>query len=417
MDGVKLTSDQEKAKECMLDWFFNRSAQTFVLFGYAGTGKTFLIDYVVRECFRLVPDESAMFVTPTGKAATVLIRAGTPAGTIHSLIYRKEEAEETYVDEETGEIFKRERLVFKKRGSIADEIKLLVIDEASMVNDETIGDLLSFGVKCLFSGDDAQLPPVQGRNSLIPDVTLTEIVRQEAENPIVRVASLAREGEPIPYGTYGDSVCVIPRRKFQGDVRARLLKAADQILCGTNSTRNKVNAEVRSLLGYEGTLPQSGEKLICTLNNWDRSIDCEEKFHLVNGIIGYCQNPAYFADDLAKCAFRAEFLDDVIDDVPFDTGIFSHGTFRYGFGKERIVCLLSDGSVVTQDEGRRGKTFVEEVEPANRFEFGYVITCHKAQGSEFDFVIVFDESYCFSERSKWLYTAVTRAKQKLLIVR
>ena len=146
----------------MLDWYFNRDAQVFTLAGYAGTGKTFLINHVVRDCFCLVPEESVFFVTPTGKAATVLIQNGTPAGTIHSLIYRKEEVKEEFVDED-GVVTVKEKLVFKKRASISDEIKLLVVDESSMVSDDTVQDLLSFGVKCLFSGDSAQLPPVSGK--------------------------------------------------------------------------------------------------------------------------------------------------------------------------------------------------------------------------------------------------------------
>lgn len=413
---ISLTADQERAKECLLDWFFNRSAQVFLLAGYAGTGKTFLINHVVKECFYLTPDRDAVFVTPTGKAATVLIQNGTPAGTIHSLIYRKEEVKEEYVDED-GVVTVREKLFFKKRSTIDDQIKLIVVDEASMVNDDTVQDLLSFGVKCLFSGDNAQLPPVAGRNSLVPDYELTEIVRQEADNPIVTVASMAREGKVIPYGVYGESVCVIPRARFRGRDRERILREADQIIYGTNATRAKLNAEIRELLGFRDKLPMEGEKLICTLNNWDRTIDYGEEFHLVNGILGYASDLQYFEGDLALCSFRAEFLSDVITEVPFDAGIFTAGEFRYGFGKDRMVCLLSDGSVVPETVGKRNEAVVEGVEPANRFEFGYAITCHKAQGSEFDFVVVFDESWCFEEKHKWLYTAITRAKSKLLIVR
>ncbi|MBO5526053.1 MAG: ATP-binding domain-containing protein [Clostridia bacterium] len=228
---------------------------------------------------------------------------------------------------------------------------------------------------------------------------------------------MAREGKLIPYGVYGTNVCVIPKYRFKGKDRERLLKEADQVVCGTNSTRRRLNAEIRALNGFEGDYPENGEKLICTLNNWDRSIDYEEKFHLVNGIIGYVEDIDLSPNDLALCSFRAEFLSDVMTQIPFDTGIFTAGQFRYGFGKDRMVCVLSDGSVVSQEEGKRSEDFVESVEPANRFEFGYAVTCHKAQGSEFDFVIVFDESRFFEDGAKWLYTAITRAKKKLLIVR
>lgn len=417
MKEVTLTAEQERACSLIEEWFFNRAEQSFVLSGYAGTGKTFLINYAVRERLHLVPDQSVQFATPTGKAATVLIRGGTPASTIHALIYHKEEEEEHTVNED-GEVVINRKLKFKKRTSIDAEIKLIVIDEVSMVSDEVLRDILSFGVKCLFTGDGAQLPPISGSNSLLdrPDFTLTEIVRQEEDNPIVKIATMIRNGVPVPYGSYGEDVCVYPRRKFTGSERKRILLAADQIIVGTNRTRAAVNRELREYLGTNRvSTPVSGEKVICTLNNWDKCIDYEEKFHLVNGIIGYCTEVRVGSNELGMFNFRAEFLEDEIFDVPFDCGIFTQGRYLYDYGDE--VCLLEDGRLVSKFEGKRNKEIVEEVVPLNRFEFAYAITCHKSQGSEFDCVVVFDESYAFEEREKWLYTAVTRAKKRLLLIR
>lgn len=417
MAEFTLTTEQERAKDLIVDWFFHRSAQTFVLSGYAGTGKTFLINHVVREYLHLIPDVSVQFVTPTGKAATVLIRGGTPASTIHALIYHKEEEEEHTVNEE-GEVVIERKLKFQKRSSIDSEIKLIVVDETSMVNDQILQDLLSFQVKCLFTGDGAQLPPVQGASSLLnaPDFQLTEIVRQEQDNPIVKIATMVRNGESIPYGRYGEDVCVYPLRLFRGAERKRILLNADQIIVGTNRTRNAVNRELRQYLGTDhSNFPVAGEKVICTLNNWDRCIDDAEQFHLVNGIIGYCSAVRRYSDGLGAFNFRAEFLEDEIYDVPFDGGLFETGTYGYGYGDE--VCFLDDGRLVTLWAGKRNKNKVETVEMLNRFEFAYAITCHKAQGSEFDCVVVFDESGAFSDSAKWLYTAVTRAKKRLLLLR
>ena len=155
-DLVTLTSDQAEAAALIEEWFFHLNTQIFVLCGYAGTGKTFLVDYIVRK-LGLVPGESAVFVAPTGKAASVLIRAGVPAGTVHSLIYTREEDIEV---DENGEVISERFLRFVKKEKIDSDIRLIVLDETSMVSDEVLRDLLSFGVRCLCCGDPAQLPPV-----------------------------------------------------------------------------------------------------------------------------------------------------------------------------------------------------------------------------------------------------------------
>lgn len=415
---VVLTAAQENAKKLIEEWFFNTDDQVFVLSGYAGTGKTFLIDYIVREVLKLDVGKEAVFVSPTGKAAANLVRNGTVAGTVHGLIYVRD-GEEFDVDE-NGEIIERRELSFFKRETIDEKIRLIVIDEASMINETVLADLLSFGVKCLFSGDGAQLPPVNGACPLLenPHYTLTQIVRQAADNPIIQVATLAREGKQIPYGNYGDSVCVIGKNALSKAERKRLFLKADQILCGRNKTRIELNDEVRAYKGIskEQVLPLDGEKLICTLNDWEKALDKDEKFYLVNGIIGVGREIQESFDDLATMEFQADFMDESVK-TPFDIGIFKEGKYRHLYGDRAVT--LSDGTVAHEGNFELlHKLRAVADEPICRFEFAYAITCHKAQGSEFDFVIVFDESWAFGEeRSRWLYTAITRAKEKLLIIR
>lgn len=416
--NVALTADQEKAKNLITEWYLNTDDQFFVLSGYAGTGKTFLINHVVKDVLRLKVGEEAVFVSPTGKAASILVKRGTPAGTVHSLIYMRDE--DDFEVDENGEIIESDRLSFIKREKIDERIKLIIVDEASMVAADVLRDLLSFNVKCLFSGDGAQLPPVNGICPLMQlvDFTMTEIVRQAEDNPIIKIATLAREGKPIPYGNYDDKVCVVGRNALKGEERKRIFLKADQIICGLNRTRNSLNAEIRRYKGIAGDelLPIEGEKLICTLNDWEKPLDDKDEFFLVNGIIGYAEEVKEGFDKLATMTFRADFLKKGVR-APFDTGIFIDGRYAHGYG-ERAVTLV-DGSVVHEDDYARlfrKKAVADEV--IDRFEFAYAITCHKAQGSEFDFVIVFDESWAFQEeRNKWLYTAITRAKEKLLIIR
>lgn len=403
--GNQLTADQIKADKLIEDWFLHSTRQVFVLAGFAGTGKTTLLKHTVTQTLNLIPDESAAFVTPTGKAATVLIRSGIPATTLHRLIYQSIPEEQEI--EINGKKVKIEKLMFKRRENIDKSIKLIVLDEASMVSDSVLWDLMEFGVKLLLCGDNAQLPPVEGFNTYLksPDYTLRSIVRQQLDNPIIKISELAREDKYIPYGRYGDCVSVINKRLFTGERRKNYLLKADQIICGLNKTRYALNDELRTLRGL-GELPESGDKLICTLNNWEQYIDGEYRFNLVNGIIGTAYDPFYDSSSgIGFMQFKPDFLDELCPEaLPFDTGIFTDGRYRYKHG-DYFEKFNEDGEAVG--------AFT-----LNRFEYGYCISCHKAQGSEFDNAVIFDESYAFKEdKSRWLYTAITRAKKKLILVR
>lgn len=400
-----LNDDQKEAEKRICEWFHRSARQVFVLTGYAGTGKTSLLKHTVCEKLNLVAGDSAAFITPTGKAATVLINKGIVASTVHRLIYQSiNEEKEILLN---GKKVKVEKLTFKRRESIDKSIKLIVLDEASMVSDEMLFDVLNFGVKVLLCGDNAQLPPVEGFNTYLrnPDYTLTAIVRQQQDNPIIMLSEMAREGRHIAYGNYGDKAFVIAARNFAGERKKKLLLKAEQIICGLNKTRAQINDEVRTFKGFNG-LPKDGEKLICTLNNWEQFIDEEMRFNMVNGIIGTAVDPVYdVGKSMGFTQFKPEFLNKLCPQaLPFDAGIFIDGEYRYRHG---------DYFEKFNEEGEAVGAFT-----LNRFEYGYCISCHKAQGSEFDSAIVFDESYAFKEdAARWLYTAITRAKDRLIIVR
>lgn len=402
--AYELTSDQISADRLIADWFRNKTKQIFVLAGFAGTGKTTLLRHTVTQTLKLTEDNVA-FVTPTGKAATVLLRQGITATTVHRLIYQ---SISTQVEVEVnGKKIKIEKLTFKRREAIDKKIKLIVLDEASMVPDDMLWDLMEFGVKILLCGDNAQLPPVDGFNTYLksPDATLRQIVRQQLDNPIIMLSEMARDGKYIPYGRYGDSVSVINKRQFIGEKRKYYLTKADQIICGINKTRSAVNDELRAMRGL-GALPESGDKLICTVNNWEQFIDSDFRYNLVNGIIGTVYNPFYDSSTgIGFMQFKVDFLDELCPDaLPFDTGIFTDGKYRYRHG---------DYFEKFDEDGEATGAFT-----LNRFEYGYCISCHKAQGSEFDNAVVFDESYAFKEdKNRWLYTAITRAKKKLILLR
>ena len=229
---------------------------------------------------------------------------------------------------------------------------------------------------------------------------------------------MARAGKLLPFGSYGDNVEILPKNSLTPQQRRRLFLEADQIIVGTNRTRENLNREIRSYLGISASavLPVEGEKLICTLNNWSKTLDERGEFHLVNGIIGVCRNVKEGEDGLASLDFKADFLSHTVEALPFDTGVFETGKYYHGYGDK--ACYLQNGALVHENNFEMLKRFkIKREDTVCRFEFAYAVTCHKAQGSEYDFVVVFDESRIFDDGARWLYTAITRAKKKLVILR
>lgn len=365
---------QDQAIKAVRAWLKDKRApQVFRLFGFAGTGKTTL----ARELAQDVKGD-VLYACFTGKAALVLRRKGCDdASTIHSLIYKPRQ------DDVTGEVE-----FILNPDSAASAAALIVVDEVSMVGEELARDLLSYGKKVLVLGDPAQLPPVRGEGYFInatPDVMLTEVHRQAAENPIIRLSMDVRDGRPLVPGQYGDSLVV--RRQDVDQARMReMVLGADQLLCGLNRTRQTFNARIRALKGLAGAQaawqPGVGDRLVCLRNNREKN--------LLNGGLWEVQRAATKAGHLK---LRVASLDEP-DGSPVDIEVLE----EFFQGAEKDL------------DWRKRKNFDE-------FTYGWALTCHKAQGSQWDDVIVFDESRCFRDESaKWLYTAITRAAEKVVVV-
>lgn len=428
---VKLNSQQEKATSLIENWFNNEtsSEQVFILTGYAGTGKTFLVNYVINNILKLDKD-LVQFIAPTGKAASVIIQRGNDACTVHRLIYDiTTEIIKTKVD---GKTVKTKKMSFRKKISIPP-YKLIVLDEVSMVDSHMMEDLLSFGIPVLACGDPGQLRPVAGNNSYIKKskFTLTEIVRQSENNPIIQLATRARNKLPILEGNYGN-VLVLNKHKIPDEIMRKFLTSADQVICGKNSTRKELNNLIRRYLGHDTKLPDDGEKLICTANNWEVYLDNDLQYNLVNGTIGYCKNFKKLSstDYLSTLEFQAEYLNDETEPIVCDSGIFEKDEYEYDM-HERAT-LYANGDYKTKKDIKKNKSISDfskyllsiAENPAiddcqiNHFEYGYAISCHKSQGSEWNIVVLFDESYVFgSDAPNWLYTGITRAKEKLIIIK
>ena len=361
------TLHQDAALVAAANWLktANGQASIFRLFGYAGTGKTTLAKHIAEGV-----DGKVLFAAFTGKAACVMRSKGCRgASTIHSLIYRPLESKE---EQPSFELWQQ---------APASNAKLIIIDECSMVDAELGRDLMSFGVPLLVLGDPAQLPPIQGGGFFTdakPDAMLTEVHRQARDNPIVRLSMDIRAGHALAEGRYGDSQ-VVGRKALE----PKRVLDADQVLVGRNATRRAYNARLRERRGFTQALPTTGDKLVCLRNNRRKGLfngglwTVSERPRSRRQIIRMRLMPD---DALGERTTKVSVLPECF------TGVIDH---------------LDWAARKRYDE----------------FDFGYVLTVHKAQGSQWDDVVLFDESGAFPEnRDRWLYTGVTRAAKRLTVV-
>jgi ATP-dependent exoDNAse (exonuclease V) alpha subunit len=364
---MQWSPQQEQALSQVAGWLKSGDRQVFRLFGYAGTGKTTLARHIANNA-----SGDVAFAAYTGKAAHVMRAKGCHgAGTIHSLIYRPRG------EDENGPTF------VLNNDSAAGKATLVIIDECSMVDDEIGRDLLSFGTPVLVLGDPAQLPPVAGGGFFTegePDVMLTEVHRQAADDPIIRLSMIVREGGRLEQGSYGNSR-VVGRDEIDQDEVLR----ADQVLVGRNVTRRNYNARIRELLAREGRVPVAGDVLVCLRNDRRRG--------LLNGSLWQVNRTRQPRKGLLRYTLSPGEGD---------------------FGRRSTLVSINPAffdataNALTSAERRR----------SDEFDFGYVLTVHKAQGSQWDDVILFDESYAFREnRDRWLYTGITRAVERVTVVR
>lgn len=407
---MRWSPKQDDALRQVDAWLRDPSApQVFRLFGYAGTGKTTLAKHLAEGVSGLV-----LFGAFTGKAAHVLRTKGCDANTIHSLIYitrEKSAAKLKEMEQELAELIQKKARAALSPSEVKrlDELKadvqreresvsrpafslnhdslvkkaaLTVIDEVSMVDGRMGEDLLSFGTRVLVLGDPAQLPPVGGGGFFTetkPNVMLDEIHRQAENDPIIHMATRVRQGLTLDVGSYGDSAVIDSR-----DERTSTAMDHDQMLVGRNLTRHAWNDRARHLLGFEGH-PQTGERVVCLRNNHDLGLYNGATFTVadVDPLVG---------DDFIYMHVKSE---DDPEAQPIEVKAHLH-----------------------HFERREGWLPTWMRMEGEEFDYGYALTTHKAQGSQWDSVFVKDESGVFrADARRWLYTAITRAAKKVTVLK
>ena len=385
-EGLKIALERHKANE-----------KYTVIAGFAGTGKSTLVKFIIDALD--VDQNKVAYATYTGKAAEVLRKKGNPnAMTLHKLLYDSSPRQ--------GGGFIR---IPKKML----EYKIIVVDEVSMVPKSMVDMLLNHKVYVIFLGDPFQLPQIDKKetHTLLdkPHIFLDQVMRQAAESEIIQLTMKIRNGEQIDFMN-GKEVIIAPKASLV----TGHLTWADQIICATNASRISLNNQMREILGYSG-LPQDGERMICLRNYWEDFSE-DGSSSLVNGMTGIIKNPfesfrmvpMYVKMKNHKMnIIQGDFISDdgkTFNSVEMDRGMITTGEFSLDWRETYALGQLKNkiGDIVPRE-----------------FTFGYAITCHKSQGSEWDKVLVIEERFPFDkkEHARWLYTACTRAASRLVLVR
>lgn len=418
---VALTPQQEQAAQAAESWLKQFKAGTaarpyFVLEGFAGTGKSFSL----REIISRLELEPA-YMAYTGKAALVLRKySGVDATTIHSQLYkprivgeevfrelikRRDEADDAEKKLIQAEINELQKPKFVLNEQAFEDVDALVLDECSMVDDTILADLISFRKPIFALGDPGQLPPVRGEGALFSgpaDARLTEVLRQAQDSPILSWSMKVRQMQQLP-ATDPDSWATDAASKvfystLDPGTFNKMLLSHDAVICWKHVTRRRLNTHIRKLKGFYQqsiTFPVVGDTLIITKN--------DNELGIFNGM--FCEvveEPKLFEGYL-EVMVRKE------TDAPGDN--------------PTKLTLLNANFEEYHDEKAWEKTQPWNHKGKQRADFGYALTCHKAQGSQWDSVLVIEENVLNwfkpgiqEERARWLYTAVTRAAKKLTMI-
>lgn len=386
---VILTEEQQKVHDYIMDWVKSGN-KLLTMGGLAGVGKSTLIGVLSRTL--KAQGKRIAFCTISGKASTVLksklghiLTNLDYCGTIHSLMYR-------LIDKEVLRNGRTELYFSHSKAALDSLYDLIIVDESSMINEYIFRDMTSHKIPILAVGDHGQLPAIKGNFNLMenPNIKLETIMRQEEGNPIIQMAMMARNEGVVKFGDYG-----------QGCIKTRDIKVLHDhaytdynslMLCALNKTRIRMNSFAREISkindpSLEFNTPVIGEPLICLYNN--------HKMGVFNGNIGVL-------NVIKEENIFDENLNDVIPsyyvEIQFPEFLYANNISKAQFGKE----------YTTVDNKRADLDY---------FDWAYCLSVWKSQGSEWDNVLLIEEGeYMLKEKwPKFLYTAITRAKKRIII--
>lgn len=390
---MELTSKQEQGLKIAIDRYKNHERYTCIS-GYAGTGKSTLVKFIISALD--VDEDDVCYAAYTGKAAQVLLKKGNKnVSTLHKLLYKS---------------YPRPDGSFLRLPVDEVPYKIVIVDEVSMAPRNLMKLLFTHkNVHVICLGDPFQLPPVDKDedNHLLdnPHIFLDEVMRQAQESEIIRVTMDIRNHKPLSLMD-GNEVKILTK----ADLSTGMMQWADQMLVGTNQMRVALNNQMRELLG-RGDAPEDGDKVICLRNYW--SILAENEDPLVNGTIGYLQDSFESFNQLPWrmggqkiYTIQGNFLSD-------------GGALYKDLDMDKKLILTGEKSLDWKTIWKLNSNPKTSMLVPLEFTYGYAITGHKAQGSEWDKVLVVEERFPFEkeEHARWLYTCATRASEKLVLLK
>jgi exodeoxyribonuclease-5 len=394
---MTLTAKQEEGLRLSVSRFHDAEPYTCIS-GFAGAGKSTLVTFIIAA-LGLDPADIA-YCAFTGKAANVLKQKGCPNPiTVHKLLYNSRPLP-------TG------GYVHEPKDVLDAPYKLIVVDEVSMLPKDMWDLLLWHRVHVLALGDPGQLPPIDpNQNNHVldkPHIFLDEIMRQAQESEIIRLSMHVREGRPLDtFNAEGAQVKIVTRE----EVSPGMLKWSDQILCAMNKTRTDINLAMRNFDG-RGTEPEVGDRIIGLSNHWDFfSADGDP---LTNGSIGTISRIKPIECALPYWLYPERMMKILSIDMSTENA-------------DNYCCIPVDYKALTTGQKtltgeqefklRRSKKIM--VPAPFEFAYAYAITVWKAQGSEWEKVVLYEENFPFDreEHKKYLYTGITRAQDKLIVVK
>ena len=401
---LEYTDDQKNALEAAASFLRDPNRRSFVLAGYAGTGKTTLLENIAGYIRQ--QKSECLLTAPTNRAVRVLAEK-MPADsgrTLHSMLYGTPDEQGNWVP----------RVEFERN-------QVVVCDEASMVGQQVHNDLLdritAAGAKLIYTGDSFQLPPVGNDPKLLlaPDCTLKQVMRQAAESSILSLATTVRTlgRKVLPAGSESGVALSTPRAVLVSFLMD-LQKGRDCVfICGKNESRIEINRKARTAkFGVNcGSAPRPGDRLICIANGPN-----------VNGETLTVEHIAWCQDVTIGIRSNAAGSASSIQKVPAFMAGINHA--KYLLIPEIAMPSVYHGQLVVDRKSFGGDWSVEN-KRTNRWElnksavniatYAYAITAHKSQGGQWGKVYVNQDAFVTDAR--WFYTAITRATEELVIAR
>lgn len=385
---MEYNDEQIKIINEAYDFYYNSSKQVYEFSGGPGTGKSTIMLGILDKL--KLNRNSILSMAHIGQAAINMRLKGLPnAKTIFSSIYEFKKV----ISDDYDTYYNRPKIKFIKRDKDLSNINLMFIDEGYSVPLSLKHDIEKHNIKIIVAGDVDQLKPVMDKPAYLTNIDnitkLTKCIRQEENSGIVYLYKRALGGYPLIEGKYGNAIVI-----NDDEVTNSILHKANVIICGTNKKREYLTNIIRNdILKINSELPTYNESVLFRKNDW--TIE-NSGINITNGLRGKIKNNPS-SNDIRNGNFIVNFNANNLD-----------CTF------ERLQC---DYEYLISSYKDKVKLKFRKNNSGQKLEFGYALTCHMTQGSEYESGIFFDDGFIGPDYKNYMYTGISRFKKNVIIVK